>query len=906
MGPNYRQTLYFTVFFCVSCAFNYQLELSSSNGFQWRAFLSNRSIEVEGRVPGSIYTDLYNGGVLAHGPLFYRLNDLNYRWVSFENWTYSLEFDVESSVSDYSVVDLVFNGVDTVARIALNDVTLGSTNNMFVRYKFDVKSILRVTRNVLTVDFQSPVEYAKIKYDQQALNYPILPTGLVPEYQGEDHANHIRKMQSSFSWDWGPAFPTIGLWHTVQLEAHDTVVVRDVSVETARTAGKDFWIVTLALHCETPDVGVAHDVTFEANISDSDGSVLIAQGFSVSRAGDENREFSVKDIQFIIPANKIDPWMPNGFGNQTLYSLTISYVEQTFSESKFIDRIGFRTVELVQDPLPDGRTYYFKINEEPVFLTGSNWIPAQVLPELVTVEYLRELLTSAKDAHMNSLRIWGGGIYEFDEFYQIADELGITIWHDMMFACSMYPADGEFLTSVRSEIRQQVRRLNRHPSIIIWAGNNENEAALRQNWYGTQSNFEVYKSDYIALYVDTIRSVVTEEDRSRPFTVSSPSNGLKSEQDGYVSNNPGDERFGDVHYYNYFGESWNWTNYPKPRMATEYGFQSLPSVHAWAEAARPIGSPDNDDWHYDGEMIDKRQHHPGGNRELVLQVNARLGAPRNQTPEQQFIDMIYLTQMHQAESIKIETEHYRRMQYLTINGLGQTMGALYWQLQDIWQGPSWASIEYGGRWKPLHYFAVKFFSPVSFMLWVLDGNVNVYPHWFRNGALKAGTLNVQLFSWASIAPITDDFINVPADTPAGFSVWNKPLDSWLADNQCTRQTCLLVARYTDNEASSSPPPDSYLFLDDFPAVANLQKANVQVVNVIRIDAKSVSVVVSTDHIAAFVWLDTKSDRKGRFSDNGFLLTTASKSVTFQGKEDITDLAQFQSDLTVNHLAQIIL
>ena len=424
---------------------------------------------------------------------------------------------------------------------------------MFVRYKFDAKSTLQVDNNLI-VRFTSPITYSTARFSQlmASSGYPILPECQNPlPPQGECHANIIRKVQSSFSWDWGPSFPTMGLWHPVIIEASDTALIRDFWINTYPSdATATQWRIDMKIHCETPDVGIDHTGSFNIVITDKEGK-LITNFFqpAVLRGGND-RLVTVALNPFYAQASQVDPWMPNGWGRQTLYNIKIDYTEG-FETSTINDRIGFRTVELVEDPMKAGYSYYFRINGEPVFIKGSNWIPSAILPELITEDYLRRLLTAAKKANMNALRVWGGGMYEFDSFYRIADELGILIWHDMMYACSMYPADELFLGTVSIEVRQQIRRLSHHPSILIWAGNNENEAALRQNWYGTQSLFETYKQDYVKLYIDTIRTIVKEEDPSRPYTASSPSNGKHSDEEGYVAENPGLWEYGDVHYYNY-------------------------------------------------------------------------------------------------------------------------------------------------------------------------------------------------------------------------------------------------------------------------------------------------------------------------------------------------------------------
>ena len=387
-----------------------------------------------------------------------------------------------------------------------------------------------------------------------------------------------------------------------------------------------------------------------------------------------------------------------------------------------VRRVGFRTVELVQEPLSQGLSFYFKINNKPIFMKGSNWIPAHVIPTLNTRDQYYDLLYSAREAHMNMLRVWGGGIYELDSFYDIADELGILIWQDFMFACSMYPADQETLQTVSEEVRQQVRRLQHHASLALWAGNNENEAALRGNWYGTDSNYQQYKEDYVKLYVDTIKPIVEEEDNSRAYLVSSPGNGKASEDEGYIAEHPYDSKYGDTHFYNYRDNNWDWRIYPATRFASEYGFQSWPAFNILEPVSEVW------DWSFSSAWMNHRQHHPGGNLELLWQINLNLDLDQDSLNNVQGLqEFLYLTQVYQAVSLKTETETYRRHMRPADHetGEGLTMGALYWQLNDIWQGASWSSLEHGGRWKLSHYYAEQFFKPTIVSPVIVEDNVEV-------------------------------------------------------------------------------------------------------------------------------------------------------------------------------------
>lgn len=293
---------------------------------------------------------------------------------------------------------------------------------------------------------------------------------------------------------------------------------------------------------------------------------------------------------------------------------------------------------------------------------------------------------------MNMLRIWGGGVYESDEFYSIADEYGILLWHDMMFACAMYPAQESFLKTVRLETQQNVRRIQSHPSVAIWATNNENEAALRQNWYGTNGNYDKFERDYKMLYIDTVRDEVRKNDPWRVTLNSSPSNGQTFENIT-INEYPQDYHYGDVHYYNYVNNLWHPWEYNAARFVSEYGFQSFPSKRSWDLVRR-----ENEDL---GKLIDHRQHFPEGSIPIMSLIEKNL--PKlNENHERYWDTLIYYSQLSQAMAVKMQTNFYRVNTGYGDKSMG-TMGALYWQLNDVWTAPSWSSIEFSGRKKVSSY-----------------------------------------------------------------------------------------------------------------------------------------------------------------------------------------------------------
>ncbi|VDM75772.1 unnamed protein product, partial [Strongylus vulgaris] len=373
-------------------------------------------------------------------------------------------------------------------------------------------------------------------------------------YHGECHPNFIRKAQYSFSWDWGPSFPTVGIWKHVDIIAFDGYFIDDFTFTAERSA--ETWLIKGAVKAfvEQKPVRVGFKIRIE--------ELHVVKDFEFNTTG--GVEPTVLKFDIKIPSEKIELWWPNGQGNQKLYSIILESGEQ-----KILHQLGFRYIELIQDYVDvtykaKGRHFYFKVNDRPIFLKGSNWIPISNFLSANHSVRLEFLLDSAAEAGMNALRVWGGGVYESEEFYSLADQKGILIWQDLMFACALYPTDESFLNNVKTELTQQIWRIKRHASILVWAGNNENELAIRSHWWDPD-NFSGMNGylleqrqvhDYVKLYSGTIKPLVEAIDSSRPFLLSSPSNGIRTEEEGGVALTPDDQRYGDIHFYDEFANLW--------------------------------------------------------------------------------------------------------------------------------------------------------------------------------------------------------------------------------------------------------------------------------------------------------------------------------------------------------------
>ncbi|XP_072403176.1 beta-mannosidase-like [Diabrotica undecimpunctata] len=879
--------------FLLFIASSYSAKVNSLNGLWKFRDESGEYADLTGTVPGGIYSDLMSNKIIDD--IFYGDNDVKTKWVPRSNWTYYTNFDVTEDLLNNDNVNLVFEGLDTFASVVVNDVIVGSSRNMFVRYIFDVKKALKLGENKIEVNFLSPVEVAANLAAEQAKTYVVPPTCPPNEYRGECNVNMIRKMQASYSWDWGPAFASVGIWKDVYLESFAESVIRYVAVDIEDDDQN--WKLKVDTYLGD---NAKHHVQGKLTLQQKTNDQTLEQSVDIDIVPNDQNEL-LHSTLISVSKDAVIPWWPNGYGGQQLYDLTVTFDSKSGDESNSkVTRIGFRKIELIQDKLDYGTTFYFKVNGMPIFMKGSNEIPLNILPERgQSKSLINKLLSTARNSHMNMLRVWGGGVYESDYFYDLADEYGILIWQDFMFACAMYPTSDSYLENVVEEVRHQVNRLRSHPSIALFAGNNENEAALRQSWYGTASDFQRYYNDYVKLYYTTIQTEVERiTEKRRIYLMSSPSNGVESISEGYVAQNPGDYAYGDVHFYNYVSDPWDSNIYPVSRFTSEYGYQSLPSYRSLLEATN-----NESDLNINSAFMDHRQHHPQGNEQMkaLIEFNLKLPDQSHQNYSKAFI---YYLQIAQAVGIKIETEHYRRYRsILNDQGLGRTMGALYWQLNDVWLAPTWAGIDFTGRWKMLQYFVGEFFAPI-----IITGHINsartleIYVVSDVIVPLPGLVASIRVFKWDSLTPVSTE--EVAVDMQAGESklVKSIPTDSYLSEKGCgdsPKDNCFFSLVVKNGNGNYPVGPNNYVFPSPLKN-SHPERPNVKIesVKVYKADENMFEVTVSSDKPALFVWLDTEI--RGRFSENGFVQVDSSKSIYFYGEEE-TSLSDFQQSLTISNL-----
>src|SRR5215831_3462517 len=630
-------------------------------------------------VPGCVHTDLL-ANKLIDDP-FYRDNEQKQQWIGKTDWEYQTQFAVTAGTLARDNLELVFEGLDTYAEVFLNDRLILKADNMFRTWRVDVKAALKEGDNTLRVRFRSPINevlpvMAQIKYQLPASND-----------QGEKTSPYTRKAPYQYGWDWGPRFVTSGIWRPVSLEVWDRARVDNVQIITTRVAA-DAASLNANVDVEASTGGRA--VVILKNLNDR--KVVAQKEVDLAKGANQvSLDFNIQHPQL---------WWPNGLGAHPLYGFQAQVIVDGASIDQKNTRVGIRTLELRQTPDASGKTFAFFINNVPVFAKGANWIPADSFPTRITKAKYRQLVGSARDANMNMLRVWGGGIYESDDFYEACDEMGIMLWQEFMFACSMYPANSEFLDNVRHEAVDNVIRLRNHPSIVVWCGNNEIETAWL-HWGWKKDLPAGLWDDYKKIFHGVLQQVVAAYDPTRPYRPSSPSANLEED--------PEAQRIGDTHYWQVWHAALPFSEYEKqrPRFMSEYGFQSFPQI----ETVKTYTLPNERD--IQSPIMLAHQRHPRGNQLIREYMLREYPEPKD------FESFLYVSQVLQAEGIRIGAEHLRRI-------MPRNMGSLYWQIDDCWPVASWSSIDYYGRWKALQFFARHFYTNLLISPHVEDGRLKFY------------------------------------------------------------------------------------------------------------------------------------------------------------------------------------
>lgn len=611
-------------------------------------------------IPGDVHSALLAAGLIPD-PYAGR-NERDVQWVAAKDWMIERSFDLTPDMLEGDwYLDL--SGIDTVASVYLNGVLVQDADNCFRRYRPDVTAALKAGENRLRIVIRSSIAAGAARQAEQPF--------FVPWHAGNSpiaNGNMLRKPQCHFGWDWNIAIAPLGLYGTVALSRLEIARIEHVTTRQFHHAdGAVDLYVTVTLFAAEPGILPVHfslgperlrlDVGIEA------GETQLTQMFRIDAP---------------------NLWWPAGHGAQALYEVRV----ETPTES-VLRRVGLRRVELVTDRDAAGSRFAFRINGREIFCRGANWIPADALPARITPERVRDLLRSAVDANMNMIRVWGGGFYEPDWFYDLCDALGLMVWQDFMFACNLYPSTVDFLDNVAAEVDYQVRRLCSHPSIVLWCGDNELVGAL--TWFDESRKD---RDRYLVSYDRLNRTIETAMRKAAPGAVwwpSSPASGYLDFGDAWHADGSG-----DMHYWSVWHENKPFDDYRnvRPRFCSEFGFQSYTSMPVTESFAAPA------DMNIASPVMESHQKNAGGNERIAATMFRYFRFPKD------FASFVYLSQIQQGLAIRTAVEYWRSLK-------PHCMGTLYWQLNDTWPVASWSSLDYGGSWKAMHYMVRRFFQPVA-------------------------------------------------------------------------------------------------------------------------------------------------------------------------------------------------
>lgn len=627
-------------------------------GGAWRMREADSETWHSAHVPGSVYADLMADGTMPDP--FWRENELDAFERMKKDYVYQRAFTVTEAQLAHAHVELVCEGLDTLAHVSLNGREIAFADNMHITWVWNVKEQLHAGENTLEIRFDSPILYCAKKAEE------------APGWESSDATpgfRHLRKAHCMFGWDWGPRLPDAGIWRPIFLRTWDAARLENALMLQAHHDG----VVDVTIRPE-----IAGESAWSAEITAPDGEVLTLPGTTAAEQ--------------VITIEHPQLWWPNGLGKQPLYRVTVRLA----TGDTRVWRIGLRTMTVSREKDEWGEEFCHVVNGVKVFAMGADYIPEDNILARVTPERTRRLLEDCKAANFNAIRVWGGGYYPDDAFYDICDELGLLVWQDLMYACAFYDLTPDFERSIRVETHQNVARLRHHASLALICGNNEmemfmagaNSALINHRTWEFVPTYPHHITDYVKMFEYILPAIVKETAPQTYWWPASPSSGGNFDA-------PNDENRGDNHYWDVWHGEKPFTEYRKFffRYASEFGFQSFPCLKSVEQFTLP------DDRNIFSRVMERHQRNQAANGKILSYLSQTFRYPNS------FDDLLYASQLMQAEAIRYGVEHWRRNR-------GRCMGAIIWQLNDIWPVASWASIDYYGRWKALHYAAKRFFAPV--------------------------------------------------------------------------------------------------------------------------------------------------------------------------------------------------
>ncbi len=849
----------------------------------WKMQRFGNNVWLNATVPGCVHTDLIANKQIPDP--FYRDNEKRLQWIDKYSWVYATTFNIDQETLGMQNMELNFKGLDTYADVYVNDKLLLSADNMFINWRVNIKDAIHAGGNALRIHFRSPTVMGLLRRDQWNIEPPM---GFNFDF-GPGLANiagsasdfpavgaYTRKAGYMYGWDWSPKLTTSGIWRPVYLEAWNNALIENLQIVQKEVTAKKADVTTIveinAVAAQEASLTLAYKC---GNLSVMNKPLTVQLKPGINRI----------EIPNTIPNPRL--WWPNGLGDHPVYEFEATLTAAGKELDHLSAKTGIRLVKLVTETDKYGESFYFEVNGIPVFAKGADYVPTDIFPSRTTPEHYRTLIKSAADAHINMLRVWGGGIYESDLFYDLCDEYGIMIWQDFAFAINIVPNDEQNLKSIRQELTDNIRRMRNHPSIVLWCGNNETEMiwdVFTKGLFGFKTEdagvdfmndilklipktpvkpetTEKVMKAYDDIFYGLIPEVVRQEDlNNRPYRTSSPIGGWKK---------AANQKSGDMHFYAaYLNASFEIYYTYKSRFFSEHGFQSFPDFNTVKKFSIP------EDWNYLSPIMQHHQRAMGGNQVLDKYMNMYYRYPKD------FETYLYVSQLMQADVMKMSFETHRKSR-------PYTMGTLYWQLNDVWPVASWSSMDYMNHWKALHYQVKRSFEDVI-----------LTPTWFRD------TLSVHLVS--DVPKPVKGVLEVkiidlqgrelkkftqPVKMEGNNSklLLSKTKKEMLAGIDTTNAVCLVSLKNGKDLVASN-----HCF---FAANKNLNLSKAVIMRKVTPSGDSYAIELGCDVFARGVLLST--DGEGFFSDNYFdLLPGEKKTVTFTPQDKVTS---FESRLKIYSL-----
>ena len=796
----------------------------------WRIKSADGKHACDYAVPGDVHSSLIAAGIIPD-PYVGR-NEYDVRWVAEGDWIASREFEWSGEGQWHLDIDYL----DTVAQISINGRKVLDADNCFRRYTPDVSKALKRGKNKIEIRFFSNVKEAAKRQKAHPYFVPYAAQNCpIPD------TNFLRKPSCHAGWDWNLAIMPFGAYGQIQLRKRNIVSIQ--STDAAYTMRRDGSVdvdVSVHMNCKENEY-------YEVQVKLDDQVKHVRRKY--------DRPWDTFYVKFNI--SKPELWWPVGVGKQELYDVVAICGQQVVSTT-----VGFCQIDLLDQKDKVGRRFAFRVNGKEIFCRGANWIPADALPSRATPELTRKLLQAAVDANMNMIRVWGGGYYEQDWFYNLCDELGILVWQDFQFSCNLYPADKDFLRQVIVEVQHQVQRLQHHACIAVWCGDNELIGAL--NWFPeSRANRDRYLAAYDRLN-HTIEQAAKTADPNINWWPSSPSPGLLSFGDAWH-----DDRSGDMHFWSVWHEGKNFEHYRdvNPRFCSEFGFQSYPSLHVIKEFATS-----EEDLNIASQVMESHQKNAGGNARIAETMFRYFRFPKD------FGNFVYVSQIQQGLAIKTAVEYWRSLK-------PHCMGTLYWQLNDTWPVASWSSLDHGGHWKAMHYMAKRFYAPVSVMA-VPD----------KQGGITIKAVNDRL---------TKQTLTITLTTvdPAGKATKLSALKKSVPPDKAIELTTLKAGKLPkghilimDYQAADGSTGRAHYVNEPYKA---LNFIDPQITHKAEIKNGALHIAITAKHTSLFTCAETGAD--GSYSDNVLDLLPGEKAEIIFTPTNPSDLEAARNNLVIRNL-----